>query len=156
MLIATLTALFNTTVDLEASAEEDETTYKMKSDLWSTLSTALRILDRGSLTLLLTLSQTSPGFLRFCSTSHLKTLWKKKKLLLTSVSAIDTVFSTRLENVLPFSSIWNCLLQTLTVWKSLKFVIWERVITLLLGSVCLDWKCHLGLLGAFRIKCCHN
>ena len=33
---------------------------------------------------LLTLSQTSPGFLRVCSTSLLKTPWEKKKLLVTS------------------------------------------------------------------------
>ena len=26
-----------------------------------------------------------------------------------------------------FNYIWNCLLQTLWIWKSLKFVIWERV-----------------------------
>ena len=32
----------------------------------------------------LTLSQTSPGFLRVCSTSPLKTLWEKEKLLVTS------------------------------------------------------------------------
>ena len=32
----------------------------------------------------LTLSQTSPGFLRVCRTSLLKTLWEKEKLLVTS------------------------------------------------------------------------
>ena len=26
-----------------------------------------------------------------------------------------------------FHQIWNCHLQTLSVWKSLKFVVWERV-----------------------------
>ena len=26
-----------------------------------------------------------------------------------------------------FCQIWNCRLQTLSVWKSLKFVVWERV-----------------------------
>ena len=26
-----------------------------------------------------------------------------------------------------FNQIWNCRLQTLSVWKSLKFVMWERV-----------------------------
>ena len=32
----------------------------------------------------LTLSQTSPGFLRVCTSSLLKTLWEKEKLLVTS------------------------------------------------------------------------
>ena len=40
-----------------------------------------------------------PWFLRVCSTSLLKTLWKKEKLLVTS-----TVFSARLENLLSFLS----------------------------------------------------
>ena len=30
-----------------------------------------------------------------------------------------------------FHQIWNCRLQTAWVWKSLKFVVWERFITLL-------------------------
>ena len=44
----------------------------------------------------LTLSQTGPGFLRVCSTSLLKTLWEKEKLLV--------IQSTPLDNFLPFSS----------------------------------------------------
>ena len=32
----------------------------------------------------LTLSQTSPGFLRVCNTSYLKRLWEKEKLLIKS------------------------------------------------------------------------
>ena len=32
-----------------------------------------------------------------------------------------------MENFLPFSSNWNCCLQTLSVWKSLNCVVWERV-----------------------------
>ena len=36
-------------------------------------------------------------------------------------------FSTHLENFLPFFiKEKNCRLQTLSVWKSLKFVVWER------------------------------
>ena len=38
----------------------------------------------GFLEIALTLSQTSPGFLCICSTSLLKTLWEKEKLLVTS------------------------------------------------------------------------
>ena len=53
------------------------------------------------------------------------------------------MFSKRLDNFLPFSEIWNCRLQTLSVWKSLKFVIWERVIR----QDCMLWK---GLLIGFE------
>ena len=57
----------------------------------------------------------------------MKTLWEKQKLLLMSnFSFSHSVFSTYLENFLPFSLICNCRLQTLSVWKRLKFVIWER------------------------------
>ena len=57
-----------------------------------------------------------PLFLRVCSTSHLKTLWKKKKLLVTSnFSFSNSVFYSLGE----FFVIFNCLLETLCVWKSL-------------------------------------
>ena len=45
-----------------------------------------------------------PWFLRVCSTSLLKTLWEKEKLLVMSNSPFSTVFSTRLDNFLPLSS----------------------------------------------------
>ena len=45
-----------------------------------------------------------PWFLCVCSTSALKTLWEKEKLLMTSNSSFSQVFSTLLENFLPFSS----------------------------------------------------
>ena len=50
-----------------------------------------------------------PWFLPVCITRLLKTLREKEKLLLTS-------------NFYQY-----CHLQTLSVWKSLKFVVWERV-----------------------------
>ena len=51
-------------------------------------------------------------------TSLLKTLWEKEKLLITSnFSFFHSVFCH-------FRQIWNCRLQTLSVWKSLKFVVW--------------------------------
>ena len=37
------------------------------------------------------------------------------------------VFFTLFENSLPFNQIQNCRLQTLLVWKSLRFVVWETV-----------------------------
>ena len=46
-----------------------------------------------------------------------------------------------------FYQTWNCHLQTLSVWKSLKFVVWERVKekdqyenAWLIGTQCLWWK----------------
>ena len=36
-------------------------------------------------------------------------------------------FLSILENFLPFHQTQNCHLQTLSVWYSLKFVVWERV-----------------------------
>ena len=75
---------------------------------------------------MLTLSQTSPVFsVQVCRTSLLKTLWEKEKLLITrnfsfSLSVVWRTFCL-------FYQIWNCCLQTFFVWKSLKFVIWERV-----------------------------
>ena len=45
-----------------------------------------------------------PWFSRVGSTSLLKTLWEKEKLLVTSNFSFPTVFSTRQENFLPLSS----------------------------------------------------
>ena len=55
-----------------------------KQHLWSANafnSVASKILSFGKM---LILFQTSPGFLRVCSTGLLKTLWKKEILLITS------------------------------------------------------------------------
>ena len=68
-----------------------------------------------------------PRVLHVCSTSLLKTLWEKEKLLLTSnFSFSHSIFY-------PFadlSSIFNSYLKSsfsFNFWKSLKFVVWERV-----------------------------
>ena len=45
-----------------------------------------------------------PWFFCVCSTSLLKTLWKKEKLLVSSNFSFSHIFSTHLENFLPFSS----------------------------------------------------
>ena len=75
----------------------------------------------------ITLSQTIPGFY----VSAVQVFWqhceKRIKYSLQAISPFLTLFSTRLKNFLPFSSIWNCHLQTHLVLKILKFVIWERV-----------------------------
>ena len=69
-----------------------------------------------------------PWFLHVCSTSLLKTLWEKEKLLVTSnFSFSNSVFYPFGELSAILIKFKNCHLQTLSVWKRLKFVIWERV-----------------------------
>ena len=41
-----------------------------------------------------------------------------------------------------FRQIWNCRLQTLSVWKSLKFVVWERVKDQTAGLLQSDFNWH--------------
>ena len=53
------------------------------------------------------------------------------------ISPFPTVFSAFLKSSLPFLSISKCCLQSLTVWKSLKFAVCERgvaIAVLLSGS----------------------
>ena len=71
----------------------------------------------------LTLSQTSPWFLCVCSTSHLKALWEKEKLLITSnfsfshsafspfgeLSAIFIKFEIVICNLFQFGGVLNLL-----------------------------------------------
>ena len=69
-----------------------------------------------------------PWFLCVCSISLLKTLWEKEKLLVTSnFSFSHIVFHPYGELSAIFFTIYNCRQQTLSVEKSLKFVVWERV-----------------------------
>ena len=72
----------------------------------------------------LTLSQTSPG-LCVCSTSLLKTQWEKAGK--GEIARITSNFSFSHSVFYHFHKIYNCRVQTRSVWKSLKFVVWERV-----------------------------
>ena len=68
-----------------------------------------------------------PLFLCVCRTSLLKTLWEKEKLLVTiNFSFSHSVFFPFWIAFCYFHQIWNCHLQALSVWKRLKFVVWER------------------------------
>ena len=49
----------------------------------------------------------------------------KREIAYNEQFLLFPVFSTHLENPLPFSS--NLKLQALSVWKSLEYIIWERV-----------------------------
>ena len=69
-----------------------------------------------------------PLFLHVCSKSLLKTLREKEKLLITSnFSFSHSVFYPFWRIFHHFHQIQNYRLQTLSVWKSLKFVVWERL-----------------------------
>ena len=70
-----------------------------------------------------------PWFWCVWSTSLMKTLWEKKLLVTSNISFSHIVFYPFGELFAFFHQIQNCRLQTLSVWKSLKFVIWERVKT---------------------------
>ena len=79
----------------------------------------------------LTLSQTSPGFYMSVAQGFWKH-WEKEKLLVTSnFSFSHSVFYTFCN----FHRLWNCRLQTVSVWQSQRFVVWERVIELIFISL---------------------
>ena len=89
--------------------------------------------------------QNKPWFVCVCSTSLLKTLWEKEKLLVTSnFSFSHSVLYSFGE--LPAVLIKDEIVrpQTLSVWKSLKFVVWERVNNI--SSVNADVKTNVSFL----------
>ena len=68
-----------------------------------------------------------PWFLPVCSTSLLKTQWKKEKLLATSNFSFSQCLLLVSRTFCHFYQIQNCHLEILSIWTSLKFVVWERV-----------------------------
>ena len=71
----------------------------------------------------LTLSQTGPCFYE----AFRKHSGKSRNCPKGTISSFPHSIYTLLENFLQFYQIWNCRLQTLTIWKSLKFLIWKRI-----------------------------
>ena len=65
-------------------------------------------------------------FLHVCSTSLMKTLWGKDIARNKQFFLFPHCFLFILRTVFHFHQIWNCRLQSLSVRKSLKFVIFER------------------------------
>ena len=58
----------------------------------------------------------------------MKTLWEKEKLLIVSnFSSSHSAFYPLGELSATFIKLKNCRLQALPIWKSLKFVVWEKV-----------------------------
>ena len=76
-----------------------------------------------SLCRLLTLSQTGPGFYA----SALQVFWKHCGKRRNCSVFFPQRFLSIWITFFHFHQIQNCRLQTLSVWKSLKFVVWERV-----------------------------
>ena len=57
----------------------------------------------------------------------MKTLWEKERLLIMSNFSSHSAFYPVGELYAIFIKLRNCRLQALSIWKSLKFVAWERV-----------------------------
>ena len=68
-----------------------------------------------------------PWFSRVCSTGLLKTLGKGEIARNEQFLLFPQCFLSFWRTCCHFHQISNCSLQTLSVWKSLKFVVWERV-----------------------------
>ena len=68
-----------------------------------------------------------PWFLRVCSTSLLKTLWKKKKLLVTSNFSFSHSVFYHFGEFCAFFIKFRIVVSNLFQLGSLKFVVWERV-----------------------------
>ena len=85
----------------------------------------------------LTLSQTSLAFYVSAVQVFWK-YWEKEKLFVTNNFSFSRCFLTLWISFSHVYQISNCRLQSLSVWKSLKFVVWERVkscfVTALLSS----------------------
>ena len=87
-----------------------------------------------------------PLVLRVCNTSLLKTLWEKKEIARNEQFLLfPQCFLPVLRTFSHFNETWNCHLQTLSVWKSLKFVVWERVKELWQATLYLHWILPLSL-----------
>ena len=85
-----------------------------------------------------------PQFLRVCSTSLLKTLWEKEKLLLTSNFSFFQCFLPVRRTFCHFHQTLNCRLQTLSVWKSKKKLSFGKDLTFTTHT-----KTDLSILKAF-------
>ena len=127
MLVKSLTASHVTIVETTDSGERGMnpvvfTIINTRKECWPSWGSNHR-------TLVLNPFPYKPWLLRVCSTSLLKTLWGKEKLLVTSNFSFSHSIFYSFENFLSPRQIQHCRLQTLSVWKSLKFVVWERVMS---------------------------
>ena len=90
----------------------------------------------------------NPWFLCVCSTRLLITLREKEKLL-TAISLFFQSFLPVWRTFFQFHQTQNYRLQTRSVWKSLNFVIWERVKLMLktagINTLELIFKCRTSV-----------
>ena len=81
-------------------------------------------------------------FLHVCIAILLKTLWEMEKLLVTRNFPFSLcVFNSFVELSAIFIKFAKCHLQTLSVWKGIKFVVWERVTNYQIRSL-KDYSMH--------------
>ena len=104
----------------------DAILYFPRSRSLATFRTVRRKIHQRKFCDVLALSQTSPLFSHVCSTSLLKTLWEKEKLLVTSNFSFSPVFSTLLQNFI-FIKFKIVVCNPLSDWKSVKSVVWEKL-----------------------------
>ena len=100
-----------------------------------------------------------PWFLRVCSTSVLKTLREKKKFArFEQFLLFPQYFPPVWRFFCHFHQIWNCRLQTLSVLKSLKLVIWERVklFMRMINYKCSRFRYHVINRKVFSLSCKHT
>ena len=72
--------------------------------------------------------QNKPWFLPVCSICLLKTMWEKGEIARNEQFLLfPHCFLPLWRTSCRFHLTLNCHLQPLSVWKSLKFVVWERV-----------------------------
>ena len=87
----------------------------------------------------------TPLFLPICSIRLLKTLQEKEKIAPNKQYRLfPHIFYPFGGTFRHFHQIQNCHLQTLLVWKSLKFVVSERVNCVVSQSICCWYKNKSG------------
>ena len=89
-----------------------------------------------------------PWFLRVCITSQLKTMGKGEIARYEQFLLFPQCFLPFWRTCCHFHQIKNCYLQTLSVSKLLKFVVWESVKAVFNSiSIILRWPVHLSMLS---------
>ena len=95
-----------------------------------------------------------PWFLRVCSRSLLKTLWEKEKLLVTSNFSFSHCVFYPFGELSAILNKFEIVVCNLSIWESLKFVVWERVNLLfeICSPNCEKLKCHTILICNYQFK----
>ena len=91
---------------------------------------------------ILTSSQTNPSFtcMQYCLLKN--TVGKGKSLVTSDLSFFHIVFYILVQPLAIFIIFENCRWQILSVWKSMKLVVWEKI------KLCDTADLHLACLGS--------